>query len=274
MVGGEWARVAFSMNDHRLSRKHLHRSLFVAKRSLKYVFVSNHKVASGTVNGSMWNAACEMDQWPHPYKGKPNKRSRKAPYGSGPGTVARALTRGCFTFAFVRNPYARLLSCYLHQIEPQVGSFAAFEALANKPPPYSFTYFCKVLADTPANLMDPHWATQADVLIQPYLRIDHLGYLETFEQDMQQVFIKIYGQKCPIVSDKKNKATGAGKSLLEFIDDRNIEWIQSRYQVDFETFGFSKDPSVREFDRKSCLTPNKDDFHKVLRRLRAISRRG
>ena len=101
-----------------------------------------------------------------------------------------------WSFAFVRNPWDRLVSCYSEKIRPDgdpenfingvsrvLAPFGVFEA------GMSFERFAREVAQIPDEDAEPHFLSQHRFIVDPdgNLVVDFLGRFETLDQDFDVV---------------------------------------------------------------------------------------
>ena len=104
-----------------------------------------------------------------------------------PGEFWQALHNGnCFRFAFVRNPYDRVLSAFLDKVAN--GRVRRFRKLLSLPieGDVSFRQFLEAVSQQSTYSMNRHWRPQAN-LISPRVRLDFLGRFEQFDADFALV---------------------------------------------------------------------------------------
>ena len=151
-----------------------------------------------------------------------------------------------FKFAFVRNPYDRLVSLYkYHRVEKLLElSFDDFvlilsqEFRDNRVPPVGL-YNIKNFPETSplhhptiyGNQYNPmtHWLPNDNVLI---------CYLETFEQDIDHILslLGFQGHRQPV--PKKNKAKYDDDFITFYTNQETIRLVNLMYKDDFERFGY------------------------------------
>ncbi|HKL74843.1 MAG TPA: sulfotransferase family protein [Halanaerobiales bacterium] len=168
-----------------------------------------------------------------------------------------------FIFTFVRNPYKRVLSCYLnkiinpppHFIKQQLKPFGLI-------PNMSFDDFINFLCfnEKGKDRNDPHWTSQHK-FIKP--GIDFIGKLEDFDKDFKIILNRIglpyqspkhlnyttkegahYTKDLKYV-DKPKKAKPP--ELDDYYTDKTYQLIYERYKKDFEMFGYEKIPLPKQW---------------------------
>lgn len=222
------------------AKAYLRRSL-LGDRNGKYIYLTNHKVASATIKGSLWQSAVNQKVWDFERPAAPNKQAENAPYSNELAYVRDLISSDVYTFGFVRNPYYRVLSAYLHQIRPQKGSYRHLVKLTGEDRAYTFSEFVKILHDLPLNKMDHHWLPQSQAILINYINIDFVGRLENFGEDFQIVMHKLFGEHYELWTDKSKKATGAKESASDFFTDDLVDLIKAKYAEDFAHFGYDED---------------------------------
>ena len=151
-----------------------------------------------------------------------------------------------FIFCFVRNPYTRLLSAYLDKIaaeNPHKGSIlrAMGEDPSNLSKEVSFKEFVDVVCNLSVYDMNVHWRTQYYQTFQDSIKYDYIGRLENFKNDCDYVFSKIKPNYKDYYHSETRHATNASSLLKKYYDDHLQEKVFSKYKIDFEYFGYSKD---------------------------------
>ena len=99
---------------------------------------------------------------------------------------------GYLKFTFVRSPYSRVLSAYLHKIIHRLQRGRALKGPESKRFTHAptFTEFCRYLAD--GGLDDNiHWAPQVALMLLPPSKFDLIGKVETFESDVRTVLSRL-----------------------------------------------------------------------------------
>jgi hypothetical protein len=153
---------------------------------------------------------------------------------------------GFFAFAFVRNPFTRLLSAYLDKIRGrmphkriilrQLGRYDG--TLAGE---VTFAEFVDAVAAEPVQIMDPHWKVQHHHLLRGRLRFDAIGRFERFDEDFAAIGRRLHPDFARYVQRDTRHATGAGAALRDHYDARLVEVVRRVYAEDFDGFGYERD---------------------------------
>ncbi len=131
-----------------------------------------------------------------------------------------------FKFAFVRNPWDRIVSCYCNKV------------LTKSHPPFGqcfdkgFDYFVDFINKQNVAKGDNHIKLQTKLL--PYYKVDFIGHFETFSEDLQHV-LKTIGLK-NVEIPKKNASEHAHYS--KYYTERTKNIIAKKYKADIEAFGY------------------------------------
>jgi hypothetical protein len=163
-----------------------------------------------------------------------------------------------FKFCFIRNPWARIASCYqskvvnskninqafwtqcLYYVMPKSASsvrhrLASFLVLNAT---MSFEEFVKAVANIPDEYADKHFRSQHSFLCnaQGKLLVDYVGHLETFKDDFQQVAqrIGLNGESLQRGTEKKKRSY----HYKDYYDKDTWAMIAKRYEKDIELLGY------------------------------------
>jgi chondroitin 4-sulfotransferase 11 len=131
-----------------------------------------------------------------------NPHEVEFPHPSEPSPAGERLYPGLYTFAFVRNPWDRLVSCYRDKIQGQVEGFTRFSQSgvarcltrfdmfrANM----SFEEFVHAVALIPEAEADEHFRSQHNYLtnVRGEIGIDFVGRYEQIGSDFRHVAERI-----------------------------------------------------------------------------------
>jgi hypothetical protein len=150
-----------------------------------------------------------------------------------------------FKFAFVRNPWDRVVSCYKNKIvtdtnnntKPFVnGVFCSFIKFNCFNPTMSFEEFIECICTIPDNEADHHFKSQSNIITDHNNEVipNFIGKLEKMQKDFDFVCNKIGVENTlnhHMKSDKQN--------YKEYYNDKTKQMISDRYKDDIDMFGYT-----------------------------------
>ncbi len=148
-----------------------------------------------------------------------------------------------FNFTFVRNPWARLVSCYLDKVCRRGGLHPTSLKLYRFPYPgvrfkhMSFSDFAKFVCRVPDDLCDPHFRPQSisfDAEI-----VDFIGRLEHFREDLAQIINRIgLDERMLKWADVKINQFSVEGHYTDFYNAKTQSLVAKKYASDIEQFGY------------------------------------
>ncbi|MFT4851069.1 MAG: hypothetical protein ACI83B_003633 [Sediminicola sp.] len=163
-------------------------------------------------------------------------------------------------YAFVRNPYSRVLSAYLNKIEPYVlGSRGAGDDNT-----YFYKVFCEIDNYRLENLIEiqkvnfycflswlanvenfhtanEHWRPQVELLRVKDVDFDFVGKLENIIQDAPELLNKMGCDiTFPSQKDVRFAPTKANEKLDNYYKKQERQLVEMIYQEDFVFFSYDK----------------------------------
>jgi len=159
------------------------------------------------------------------------------------------LYRGFYRFAFVRNPWDRLVSCYRDKIRDEVGGsghthfsirpgvancLARFDAFE---PAMPFDAFVAAVASIPDSVADEHFRSQHTFLVtkKGELAVDFVGRYETLADDFQIVRQKT---GLPDIELPRLQAARKVAKYVSYYTPSTRDLVAERFQRDIESFGY------------------------------------
>ena len=176
--------------------------------------------------------------------GNPHKGSFPEPTSRPTESV---LYPGLFSFAFVRNPWSRLVSCYRDKILGEVPDFTSFHptrgvahCLARFPAfraGMSFDDFITAVAAIPDAEADEHFRAQYTFVTSASgaIGIDFVGRFETLAGDFRHVFDRLH-LSCPTLPHVQ-AAPSPGR-YPEYYTPRTRNIVADRFREDVSLFGY------------------------------------
>ena len=134
-------------------------------------------------------------------------------------------------FAFVRNPWERLVSAYIDKI--QGDSLVQGIQLKNYKKKYNtFNKMVQFIKSAKLEELNEHFNSQTNLL--PLNKLDFIGKFENLQKDFNIVCdkIKIPRQELPYINKSKHK------HYTEYYDDETRSIVAEKYAKDIEFFGY------------------------------------
>lgn len=217
----------------------------------RYVYLMVGKAASSTVTYHLQCAEYRGTRYKPANVNSRHQSPHLAPFQLSRRSFSTIMTNPRFRkLTFVRNPYARLLSCYLHRVvgtpKPNPSKKVLARHTRGDPGQLSFGGFVDIVTAQENAQMERHWAVQHDAVLYPLLKYDFIGKQESLIEDLLKLEALLFGKA---VFDREalgsvNKApmqTGSASKLREHYTDRIAAKVAARYALDFDTFGYSRD---------------------------------
>ena len=156
-------------------------------------------------------------------------------------------------FAFVRNPYDRLVSCWAdkYQGRPMVAGdafmnvYLAYRSEAGstvkrgRDATLSFADFVDMAIATCDSHTDPHWTRMDDILSMPGIALDFVGKSENFAADFERV-IDHTGRDERLLKALPRMNRSARTGCRDYYDDELARRVFKAYEADFDRFGYAK----------------------------------
>jgi hypothetical protein len=160
-------------------------------------------------------------------------------------TLRAAMTSDAwFRFGFVRNPFSRILSCYLDKIVRSAGErqrllpVLGLDAAAATP---SFSEFVRLVSQQDDGARDIHWASQYYLLRPDLVDYTFIGRFERLSADLKHV--------CDTLSisplepmEKKEHSVGDVPRMCDYYTATEQRMVAEAYRHDFEAFEY--DPNA------------------------------
>lgn len=146
-----------------------------------------------------------------------------------------------FRFTSVRDPFERLVSCYLDKVARPRRLTVSAPRL--KPPgEVSFLEFLKYVQGQPPMGRDPHCCAMTDLCFAERVSYDLIVRYETFESDLAKVMNRLNITDLRVPRSLPGMTTHARQHMAELLGPRECALIREIYAADFETFGYSQTP--------------------------------
>ncbi len=149
---------------------------------------------------------------------------------------------GFFKFAFVRNPWDRLLSCYLQKLGPGGRGLTRYDYGGTElHQGMSFAEFLEAVHEIPDDEADAHFRSQHAAVCDPdgAVMADFVGRFENLERDFALVAERLGLGNDGAALPHLTRSANDRRSYVGFYDDRLKKLVQERFEKDIETFGYS-----------------------------------
>lgn len=208
----------------------------------QYIYFENPKVGCSTIKKTLQKLEVEESLMPEDVHDK-----HLSPLLS-PLQLEKVFTEYLndeyFKFSFVRNPYTRILSCYLDKILgsqketilPQLGFKPADKV--------SFEEFLTAVKKQSYDEMNVHWKPQNILLAAKNITLDFVGRQENFDNDLKKVLAIITKQDSEglRITNEIPHSVGANEKLRQYLNEEIISLIREIYHDDFKLYGYNEDP--------------------------------
>lgn len=142
-----------------------------------------------------------------------------------------------FKFAFVRNPFDRLVSCWQNKIKKRNAFNLAPEVREDL---YSFPRFLDYVSEHDLTNCNVHFRMQSFLI--DLNEVDYIGRMEHFEQDISTVFQILDLPMNEVPHNNKSKPLKETESVYT---QKNFQRCYDLYRKDFQLFGY--EPRSREW---------------------------
>jgi hypothetical protein len=159
-----------------------------------------------------------------------------------------------FRFSFVRNPYARALSCWANKFQklplvpglPEINDYLARREGISDALPFgadktlSFEQFVTFAAASASSRHDPHLQMQSDILSIPGIKLDFIGRMENYNSDFTRVLDQI-GVSEEIRCDALVPMNPSRHKLWsDYYTPDLADRVYRAYQRDFDSFAYPR----------------------------------
>jgi hypothetical protein len=157
-------------------------------------------------------------------------------------------------FSFVRNPYARLVSCWADKYmdkplvpgESFIDKFLAHYRHVDPQVPVgsdrtlSFADFARFALATKSGRLDTHWQDQQELVDGPGLALDFIGRVESFDRDFAKVHdhvhVDLRQDKGPLTAVR----TREHAPWSDYYTPELVSAVYRGYERDFDRFSYAR----------------------------------
>ena len=211
----------------------------------RYIYFGVSKAANSTIKYFLQ----QLEYLGTPYKVKNVHHKHLSPllspYQLGDADLESALYGDEFTrFTMVRNPYSRLLSCFLDRVQDEKS--ASYKVLSKglglDPKKITFSDFIEVVGNQDYKDMDCHWRPQVHEIYFDLLSFTKILKFEDLPNNLSELKFLTGTAVDGIFESNQNKSpsvTAAADKFNEYYDQKSIARVQQIYANDFEKLGYS-----------------------------------
>jgi len=145
-----------------------------------------------------------------------------------------------FIFTFCRNPFSRILSCYLDRIVGRDESYYVLKKRIGAAGDFapSFPAFLEMLGEPGVLDLDTHWKPQDRNIAVDYYPYRFIGHFEDFASELPALLAWLYGGNEKL--GEVRPGTSATSQLATYYDDHAAGLVRDLYERDFELFGYDE----------------------------------
>ncbi|MBN1149484.1 MAG: sulfotransferase family 2 domain-containing protein [Anaerolineales bacterium] len=148
---------------------------------------------------------------------------------------------GYYKFSFVRNPYSRLVSCYVDKLYRwrRLDDVFAASSFCHLPTRTSFPGFVRAIARIPDYWANPHFKSQYSILYRRGRPLtDWVGHLESIDRDWGELAAR-FDLIRAVEFHKSSHNLGPFDDYRSYYTPELARLVRQRYRRDFEVFGYS-----------------------------------
>lgn len=226
-------RPAFRRREYSAPRYYINQRTAISDK-FKFVYCRVPKAANSTISLSL-AAACGFDILGSTANDAKSWFRTPDLYSS---RGIEGVIENYHAFTAVRNPYARIFSCYMDKIvrkKPQY--YQVSRSLSLNSVEISFDQFLFYLENF-GLLGDAHWVPQVDVTYIPISSMHTIAKVENLERDFLNLSFEIFGSSSSLKNWRGN-STDSSRDL-HLVSDSDKSRIYKLYEKDFDLLGYPR----------------------------------
>jgi len=145
-------------------------------------------------------------------------------------TLDPRLQEAYYSFAFVRNPWERLVSCYADKVK----GGGSWSGGGLKEKPKTFDAFVESVITQDLHTCDAHFRLQSALI--DLNTVSFVGRYESFDRDLQKVLSNL---SVPHEQPRARSVSGGGRIFRSYYTPTLVDHVASAYRRDIQIFGYS-----------------------------------
>ena len=206
----------------------------------RFIYVKNDKVGSSFIIRSLTGSEKRAEQirYRTPFL-DPRRNPLLTPAELTRKQWNEALA-GYFIFTFCRNPFTRILSCYLDRIVGRDESYFVLKKRVGAGGDFApdFPAFLEMLGEPGVLDLDTHWKPQHRNIAVDYFPYRFIGHFEDFATEFPALLAWLYRGNEKL--GEVRPGTSATSQLAAYYDDQATRLVRDLYRRDFELFGYDE----------------------------------
>jgi chondroitin 4-sulfotransferase 11 len=226
---------------------------YILSERYRFVYLAVPKVASTSVLNSLlpfFDFDLAAESLESLRKGKPvrgvHEYFNRSPYIINRATFLAGIDDQYdryFKFTFVRNPWDRLLSCYMSKVVRSgagmpMGKYGNVTLRRDM----SFQEFAEAVCLIPDEVANVHFRSQHIFVCgggsRKDILADYVGRFENLEEDFE-IITKRIGIDAQLPHAANTSSIRGSRSYRDFYDEKLAEMVGERYREDIDLFGYS-----------------------------------
>ncbi len=210
--------------------------------SWRYLYVETPKVGCSTIKLALQKMESGNDVVSKDSIHDRDLSPLASPQTDLPGFLLAQYSPNYLRFSFVRNPFSRIVSCYIDKCVKGTDKERLMPKLGlNSTDHISLKDFLLAIQRQPYRDMDIHWLPQA-VILDGLRKPRYIGRFENFNSDLRRVLSLISGHAVEEIERHDPHATKASEQVLQLVGSEERNLIVEIYKRDFIEYCYSMDP--------------------------------
>jgi hypothetical protein len=165
-----------------------------------------------------------------------------------------AMDAGTLRFSFVRNPYARLVSCWADKFQnkPLIAGDSFVEQYldarthvdsslpAGGGQTLSFPDFTRFVAEPAVRRLNAHWQCQHELVEGPAITLDFIGRVESFDKDFVRVFDHVGATDVLRSKTRQPINVSSHRPWKDYYTTELAAAVYRTYERDFDLFKYPR----------------------------------